>query len=313
MRRAGRGRSDQPQDACTAGSSSTTRARSRMSPRPRESTWIATVKPASGSHRTPSPRGMEAPRGPASPAPSRGASAAMLRSSSMVFTIARPPSGRRLASRRSRRSLNQGAARSAWGGARRRGCPAPAASRGARSRARGCGRRRTPWSSGGPRRRGRSIPGAPLRRRAGGRGTRAWRVGDAGEDHLGAVVGDDGGRAVAAVDGVDLGHVLEDGDELDPLSGAGRGERGELAQGCDVGALVEDEQQRRIERLPVSVRGRRRDDDLLDERCEERLQAALLVSGSAEVGGVAAAVEEALGAELGAHGRGQHAGVGVRD
>lgn len=45
---------------------------------------------------------------------------------------------------------------------------------------------------------------------------RLW-VGDAGQDHLGAVVRHDGGRAVASVDGVDLCDVLEDGDELDPL------------------------------------------------------------------------------------------------
>src|SRR6266511_4855790 len=97
-------------------------------------------------------------------------------------------------------------------------------------------------------------------------------------------------------------------DLLDSLSGAGRGERGEFAQRCDVGALVQDEQQRRIERLSsfrAAVVGM--PDDLLYERCEEWLQSALLVSGSAEVGGMAAAVEEALGAELGAHGRCQNA------
>ena len=47
------------------------------------------------------------------------------------------------------------------------------------------------------------------------------RVGDAGEDHLGAVVGDDRRRLGAPVDGVDLGHVLEDVDQLDPQAGAG--------------------------------------------------------------------------------------------
>ena len=40
-------------------------------------------------------------------------------------------------------------------------------------------------------------------------------------------------------------------------------------------------------------------DDLLDERREERLEAALLVCGRAEVRGVRAAVEQSVGAEFG--------------
>src|SRR6266508_804134 len=75
---------------------------------------------------------------------------------------------------------------------------------------------------------------------------------------------------------------------------SGRGERRELAQRSDVGALVENEEQRRIDRLP----GLRRmlvgtGDDLLDKRREEWLEAALLVRGRAEIGGVTTAVEEA--------------------
>ena len=103
-------------------------------------------------------------------------------------------------------------------------------------------------------------------------------------------------RAVAPVDGVDLRHVLEDRDELDSLPCARRGERREVAQRRDVRALVEDEQERRVERLAGlgrAVVGAR--DDLLDEGREQRLEAALLVRRSAEVGGVAAAVEKPLG------------------
>src|SRR5581483_7139581 len=125
------------------------------------------------------------------------------------------------------------------------------------------------------------------------------QVGDAGEDDLGPVVGDDGWRAVAAVDGVDVGHVLEEGDELNPLPGTGGGEGGELAQGRNVGTLVEDEEQWRVER-PYGL-GRALGgvgDDLLDEGREQVLQPALLVARVAEVGGVVAAVEEVLGAEL---------------
>ncbi len=140
------------------------------------------------------------------------------------------------------------------------------------------------------------------------------RIRDAGEDHLGAVIRDDRRRVVAPVDGVDLGHVLEDRHELDALTGAGRGERCEVAERRDVGALVEDEQQRRVEwppglgRAVVGV-----GDDLLYESGEQWLEAALLVSRRAEVGGVPAAVEEPVGAEFGRHRRREHAGVDVGD
>jgi hypothetical protein len=47
---------------------------------------------------------------------------------------------------------------------------------------------------------------------------------------------------VAAVDSVDLSHVLEDRDQLDALTSSRRGDRREIAKRGDVGALVEDEQ-----------------------------------------------------------------------
>ncbi len=110
------------------------------------------------------------------------------------------------------------------------------------------------------------------------------------------MVGDDGGGGVVAVGGFDLGEVLEDGDELDALAGAGGGEGGEVADGGDVGAFVEDEQQRRVEWLAgsggVFVGGC---DELLDEGREERLEAALFVGGCCEVERVWRAVEERLG------------------
>src|SRR5579862_3903972 len=125
------------------------------------------------------------------------------------------------------------------------------------------------------------------------------RVRDSREDYLGAVVRDDRGRSVSSVDGADLGHVLEDGDELDSLPGAGRGEGRELAQRGDVRAFVENDQQRRVDRLSACGRELvRAGDDLLDEGCEERLQSPLLVRGRTEVGGVVAAVEEAFCLEL---------------
>ena len=52
-------------------------------------------------------------------------------------------------------------------------------------------------------------------------------------------------------------------------------------------------------------------DDLLYESGEQRLEAALLVSRRAEVGGVPAAVKEPVGAEFGRHRRREHTGVDV--
>ena len=105
---------------------------------------------------------------------------------------------------------------------------------------------------------------------------------------------------VAPVDRVDLSYVLEYRHELDALASAGGCERRQILQGRDVGALVEDEKERRVERLSrfgrmaIHVR-----DDLLDERREERPEAALLVGGCAEVCGMRAAVEQSVGAEIG--------------
>ena len=50
----------------------------------------------------------------------------------------------------------------------------------------------------------------------------------------------------------DLGHVLEDAQQLHPLAGAGRGDLVEVRDRGDVRALVEDQQQRRVDRLARS-------------------------------------------------------------
>ena len=76
-----------------------------------------------------------------------------------------------------------------------------------------------------------------------------------------------------------------------------------MAEWCDVGALVEDEKQRRVKGIAglggALVGGC---DDLLDEGREERLEPALFVGRPTEVGGVRAPVEESACLEVACEG-----------
>jgi hypothetical protein len=64
-------------------------------------------------------------------------------------------------------------------------------------------------------------------------------VGNPAADDAGAVVIEDGVGAVSAPTVVRLGQVLEDGDELHAVAGAGGRDDIEVRKGCDVGRLVE--------------------------------------------------------------------------
>ena len=85
-------------------------------------------------------------------------------------------------------------------------------------------------------------------------------VGDAREKHLDAVIVDDAStaRPVAAVD---LRQVLPHRDELHAVACRGRGQRVQIRQRCHVGGLVEHDEERWVERLPVerhtAIRGTR--------------------------------------------------------
>ncbi len=59
-------------------------------------------------------------------------------------------------------------------------------------------------------------------------------------------------RRSGAVTGPHLGQVLPHGDQLDSVRGTGCGQAVKLGQGCDVGRLVEHNQQRRIKRLAAT-------------------------------------------------------------
>ena len=115
-------------------------------------------------------------------------------------------------------------------------------------------------------------------------------VGDAGEDDLGAVVVDDS-LGEGAVAGLDLGEVLPDGDELDADAAGGGGDLGEVGEGCDVGGLVDDQQQRFGEPVGCTV-GTAVDpgDGLFDERGVEGSEAGLFVERFAVVEGAAVAL-----------------------
>ena len=136
-------------------------------------------------------------------------------------------------------------------------------------------------------------------------------VGDAGEDDLGSVVVDDG-LGEGAVAGLDLGEVLPDGDELDADAAGGGGDLGEVGERGDVGGFVDHEEQWFGEPVGGPI-GSVVDpgDGLFDQGGEEGSESGLFVEGSADVEGVAAAVEESVGVDGGlAGGGGEHAGVG---
>ena len=114
------------------------------------------------------------------------------------------------------------------------------------------------------------------------------RIADTRQEQLGPVVVDDR-PGPGTVAGGELGQVLPHGDELDPMAGRRRGQHVELGQRSHVGRLVEDDEQRRIERSAPAchaVVGRLQDPG--DETGEQRSEPALLVSRGAEIQRVAA-------------------------
>ncbi len=110
-------------------------------------------------------------------------------------------------------------------------------------------------------------------------------VRDPRQEELCPVVGEDGvgGLPVARPR---LGEVLEDGDHLDPLSGCGSGDLGQVANRRGVSRLIEHDQQGRLARTPGCSTRIRAVDDVLDEAGEEGSQALLVLGGCDYVEGV---------------------------
>src|SRR5437764_7542787 len=120
------------------------------------------------------------------------------------------------------------------------------------------------------------------------------------QQQLCPVVVDDSASGIAVPE-FDLRDVLEDRDDLHPHRRGGRGDRRQVVDGSDVGGLVEDDQQRRVERLPCSTClpvGAA--DHLPEQRGEQWAEAVLLVGWRAQVERVATAVENFVGGDLAA-------------
>ena len=93
----------------------------------------------------------------------------------------------------------------------------------------------------------------------------------------------DDGRGPLAVAGLDLGQVLPHRDQLHPEAGGGGGQCVEVAQGGDVGRLVEDDEQGRVDRPPGRRPPAHRGQDLVDEGAEEGAELFLVVAGGGDV------------------------------
>jgi hypothetical protein len=105
-------------------------------------------------------------------------------------------------------------------------------------------------------------------------------VGDSRQVHPGGVVAQHGAGLgpLRPVDGGDLALVLPDADQQHPLVGAGRGHQVQPAQRRDVRRLVEQQQQRRVQRQPGGRaaplhRPQQRVDQGLEDRGEQLLVA----------------------------------------
>ena len=102
---------------------------------------------------------------------------------------------------------------------------------------------------------------------------------NAGAEHPGPVVVEHG-RCSVAVDALDLGEVLPDGDETDVMAADGRAIAREFSKACDVARFIEHHQARVVELAAlgrVGVVGRA--DGLLNQHVEHWPQASLLVGG----------------------------------
>ncbi len=105
------------------------------------------------------------------------------------------------------------------------------------------------------------------------------RVGNSRQEDLRPVIVHDTART-GAVAGVQLRKVLPHRDELHAVTRRRRRQHVEFGQGCNVGGLIEHDEQRRVERctLPAGslVRGL---DDLGHQGGEQRPQATLVMGG----------------------------------
>ena len=98
------------------------------------------------------------------------------------------------------------------------------------------------------------------------------------------------GLGPVAVDRLDLGEVLPDGDEADVVAAGRRGVAGQVSKGCDVARFVEHHQARVVELAALGRGGVvGSSDGLLDQHVEHRPKSSLLVGGSDDVDGVVAA------------------------
>ncbi len=116
----------------------------------------------------------------------------------------------------------------------------------------------------------------------------------AGVDELRAVVGEDG-FCVTAVDLIELGLGLPDGDELDAGAGDGRGPLRQLGQGS-VRRLVEEDEEPRIERVSgvvVAIEGLA--DEVVEKNGEHDADAGLVPQWRGEVERVSTAEEPVEG------------------
>ncbi len=116
----------------------------------------------------------------------------------------------------------------------------------------------------------------------------------AGVDELRAMVGEDGFR-VPAVDLIELGLGLPDGDELDAGAGDGRGPLRQLGQGS-VRRLVEEDEEPRIERVSgvvVAIEGLA--DEVVEKNGEHDADAGLVSQWRGEVERVGTAEEPVEG------------------
>src|SRR5690606_4645397 len=131
------------------------------------------------------------------------------------------------------------------------------------------------------------------------------------QDQAGGVVADDEVGVVAVVLG-DAVEVLEDADDLHAPAGRGRGQAGQVVDGGDPRQVVEDDEERRVERPPLP--GRRlegRGEDLAHDDRAQRPQPVAVVLGGGQVERVGAAVEQLLRLDVVAVHRGRHHRVGV--
>jgi hypothetical protein len=99
------------------------------------------------------------------------------------------------------------------------------------------------------------------------------------------------GRGAVAVAVLELGLVVPDGQQLDPLAAAGGGELGELLDGGAVARLVQTDEQPRVQHAARLGGGQLLglEDDNAHEELEQGPEPLLFGGGGVEIQGVGAA------------------------